>query len=107
MIDVSTLSKPDRARELSQGLILMYLFRGDLQPDERQVLEEFQSAEPQFRVIVAKSPLPDRHQVRIGPCLVVYEEGKLKGQRAGVLESRAMLERWLRAIKKLPKKGAP
>lgn len=107
MIDVSTLSKPDRARELSRGLILMYLFKGDLAPEERQVLEEFQAAAPQFRVIVAKSPLPDRHQVRIGPCLVVYEEGKLKGQRAGVLESRVMLERWLRAIKKLPRLEVP
>ena len=104
--DVSTLSKPDRARELSQGLILLYLFKKELTADERAVLDAFAAATPRFRVLVAKSPLPDRHQVRIGPCLVVYEEGKLKGQRAGVLESREMLERWLRALKQLPRTEA-
>lgn len=106
MTDVSALSKPDRARELSRGLILMYLFKNELAPAERTVLEEFEACAPSFRVIVAKSPLPDRHQVRIGPALVVYEEGKLKGTRAGVLESREMLDRWLRAIKKAPPQEA-
>ena len=102
MTDVTALSKPDRARELSSGLILMYLFRRELTELERTCLSEFETAMPNFRVITAKSPLPDRHQVRIGPCLIVYEDGKLKGQRAGVLESRAMLDRWLRSIKKGP-----
>lgn len=105
MTDVSLLSKPDRARELSHGLILMYLFRNELTPAERAILEEFGARAPSFRVIVAKSPLPDRHQVRIGPALVVYLEGTLKGVRPGVLESREMLDRWLRAIKQAPKEN--
>ena len=100
--DVTALSKPDRAHELSTGLILLYLFKGQLEEPEVQILEAFAAAAPGFRVIIAKSPLPDRWQVRIGPCLIVYEEGKLKGVRPGALESRAMLDRWLRAIKKAP-----
>ena len=102
MIDVAALSKEDRARELSQGLILLYLFKGALEADEQQVLEAFAGDAPGFRVMVGRSPLPDRWQVRIGPCLIVYEEGKLKGVRPGVIESRAMLDRWLRSIKKAP-----
>ena len=101
--DVTSLSKPDRARELEQGLILLYLFKAELKPEETGILEEFAAAAPGFRVLTAKSPLPDRHQVRIGPCLIVYEEGKLKGVRPGALESREMLNRWLRAIKKAPR----
>lgn len=103
MTDVSALSRPDRARELSRGLILMYLFRKELTPAERGILEEFEGQARGFGVIVARSPLPDRHQVRIGPALVVYQEGKLRGMRPGVLESRAMLDRWLRSIKQAPR----
>jgi hypothetical protein len=102
--DLSTLSKSDRAAALSTGRIFMYLFKKELTPAERSILQEFtRDAGSYFRVVVAKSPLPDRYQVRIGPALVVYEDGRLKAVRLSVLESRQMLDRWLRSIKMVPK----
>ena len=107
--ELSTLSKPDRAKELSYGRILLYLFKKELTGDETAILRAFADEVGEvWRVLTARSPLPDRHQVRIGPALIVYEEGKLKAVRAGALESRAMRDRWLRAIKQpLPKKEEP
>lgn len=103
--DLSVLSKPDRAKELSHGRILLYLFKKELTADEKAVLSGFAGEVGEvWRVLTAKSPLPDRHQVRIGPALVVYEDGKLKAVRNGVLESRAVLDRWLRSIKQPAKK---
>jgi hypothetical protein len=101
--DLSLLSKADRAVALSTGRIFMYLFKKELTADERTILQAFaRDAGSYFRVVVAKSPLPDRHQVRIGPALVVYEESRLRAVRLGVLESRQMLDRWLRSIKMAP-----
>lgn len=106
--DVSLLSKPERAKELSRGRILLYLFAKQLADDEAAVLRGFaDEAGAAWRVLVARSPLPDRHQVRIGPALIVYEDGKLCAVRAGALESRAVLDRWLRAIKRAPRKETP
>ena len=106
--DITALSKPDRARELSSGRVLLYLYKKELKPEESQALSGLiAQAGAYFRVLVAKSPLPDRGQVRIGPALIIYEEGVLRAVRPGELESKAMLDRWLRSVKRVPAPPAP
>jgi hypothetical protein len=103
-LDVTELAKPDRAAELARGRVLLYVYeRTGLPGADREVLAGLAAdAAGHLRVLVARSPLPDRGQVRLGPALALYEEGRLAAARQGPLPDRAGLERWLRAIKRWP-----